>query len=45
MGDEQQRHAEAPLELLEQRDDLGPDGHVEGGGRLVAINRSPETPR
>ncbi len=32
---EQCRHPEALLEVVEQREDLGLDGHVQGGGRLV----------
>ena len=35
VGDQQQRHAEAALQILQQFQDLGLDRHVEGGGRLV----------
>src|SRR4029077_17626538 len=35
MGDEQHRHAEARLQLFQQREDLRLHGHVERGGRLV----------
>ncbi len=35
VGDEQDRHPEALLEIGEQRQDLGLDGDVERGGRLV----------
>ena len=35
VGDEQQGHPEAVAKLAQQREDLGLDGHVEGGGRLV----------
>ena len=35
VGDEQQRHAEALLQVGEQRQDLRLHRHVEGGGRLV----------
>ena len=35
MGDEQQRHAEARLQILEQLQDLRLDGDVERGRRLV----------
>ena len=35
VGDEQDRHAEPGLEVLEQLQDLRLDGDVQGGGRLV----------
>ena len=35
VGDQQDRHAEAGLQVLEQSEDLRLDRHVEGGGRLV----------
>ena len=35
VGDEDDRHAEARLQLFEQIEDLRLDGHVERGGRLV----------
>ncbi len=36
MRDEQVGEVELVLEILEQVDDLGLDGHVEGGNRLVS---------
>ena len=36
VGDEQQRHAHLALQLVQQRQDLRLDGHVQRGGRLVA---------
>src|SRR5262249_17567388 len=35
VGDEQDRHAELGLQLVEELEDLGLDRHVERGGRLV----------
>ena len=35
VGDEQQGHAEFLLEVLDQLEDLGLDGDIEGGGRFV----------
>ena len=35
VGDQQHRHAEALLQVLQQLQDLGLDGDVEGRGRLV----------
>ena len=35
VGDEQQRHVQASLDVLEKRDDLGLDRDVESGCRLV----------
>ena len=35
MGDEQQPHAELPLDVADQVEDLGLDGDVEGGGRFI----------
>ena len=35
VGDEEQREAEPALEILQQVDDLGLDGHVQGRDRLV----------
>ena len=35
VGDEQDRHARFALQLVEQRQDLRLDRHVERGGRLV----------
>ena len=35
VGDQDHRHAEPPLQVVEQGQDLGLDGDVERGGRLV----------
>jgi hypothetical protein len=38
-GDQHQRHAALLLQVAQQVQDLGLDGHVQGRGRLVAISR------
>ena len=35
VGDEQDRHRQALAEVVDEVEDLGLDGHIEGGGRLV----------
>ena len=39
MGDKQVGHAELALQLLQQAQHLGADGHVEGAGGLIADNQ------
>jgi hypothetical protein len=40
VGDEEKRHPEPVAQVAQQAQDLGLDGDVEGGGRLVAMRRS-----
>jgi hypothetical protein len=35
VGDHEDRHAEPPLQVAQEVEDLGLDGHVERRGRLV----------